>query len=761
MKKNTRTGAEPQMARKAHHAPTTVQSTRSQVLASYELESFQRLSRAQAEHVQHLLQHGPSFGTWQTQRDWFEGGTEAQRTVDIRSRTIHFLSPEIAELAKALPTEQPFVARLLDDAVLSQTRYLLLCRVGSVGMGRAKGQSLDPSTVAWHAYSFLPVLAALSIEKSFRQGGPLFKTEELDGVCFARLDDDYLTAANLSESKRKQLKVEVLRMRQLHGRGLWHDSPAESADAAKTTAVGGPASPPPEPDVIEPHLPLPDDYVSSMGRKSVWLVKNLGPSLLRALAGFHHLWSRAAQEGAKPATLSRWCADYLATFQWTDATGAHVEALPFPVKLNGLGHRRTKKGKKSAPQSDLSLNWPPTNAAHVLGLCRTLQGAHMFIVGLSIGARRTELLTLKRKCVQYAKDGRPYADGRTFKLVQAHAGEERDWVLPDMAVEAVEQQARLVSLYERLSDFSHPTNPSKLVSGDHLWGHAGAGGGSNRAARLSSAGLGACIRDYGEALQMEPMPGGQPLRPHRFRKTLARLAALAITQAPKVLQDVFGHKSIEMTLYYILSDKDLMAEIETVARELRIMRAQEVVSDMVAAEEAQEALARAAGSEGKVQAQALDLGGYGGAAAASIQKAVRLHREDVHRRGADWGAADVLELAEILTMQGRDWQLVRPGVLCTKSIGQAGPCNKKKGKPEPALCRTRCDYRLEEAWHREDVDQTIAEAVDFYEAEIAKGEDLVAELWAGQIRAHIGRFADLEQKWMAHPKVRELVLGAA
>jgi len=188
------------------------------------------------------------------------------------------------------------------------------------------------------------------------------------------------------------------------------------------------------------------------------------------------------------------------------------------------------------------------------------------------------------------------------------------------------------------------------------------------------------------------------------------------------------------------------------------MRAQEVISDLVSADEAQAELIKAAGTPSTTTV-GLNLGGYGGNAVVTVHRALNMHRDNSHRRGDDWGATEVRELAEILTMQGRTWQLVRPGVLCTKAIGQAGPCNKKRGQPEPARCQTKCDYRLEEAWHRKDVDATIAEAVQLYEDELSRGEDLVAELWAGQVRANIGRFPDLETKWMANPKVRELVLS--
>jgi hypothetical protein len=208
--------------------------------------------------------------------------------------------------------------------------------------------------------------------------------------------------------------------------------------------------------------------------------------------------------------------------------------------------------------------------------------------------------------------------------------------------------------------------------------------------------------------------------------------------------DVFGHKSIEMTLYYILADKDLQADIEKVSRELRVMRAKEAVKKMVSDEE--------------TQTEGLSLGGYGGPAALMVHRAVEVHKDRLHRRGEKWGANSAVELAELLTLQGKAWQFVRPGVICTKFPGtESGPCNKSKGHPEPASCQSHCKHRLEEAYLREDVDGAIRDAVKAYNEAVESEDELAQALWAGQIRAHIGRFEDLRSKWMSNPTVRLVV----
>jgi hypothetical protein len=239
---------------------------------------------------------------------------------------------------------------------------------------------------------------------------------------------------------------------------------------------------------------------------------------------------------------------------------------------------------------------------------------------------------------------------------------------------------------------------------------------------------------------MDPEPGGQQIRPHRLRKTVARLVALALVRAPRILMAVFGHKSIEMTMSYMLSDKNLRAEIEKVSRELRVVRAAEVVLDIVYAEDKKDA--------------ELVNGGYGGPAAEAIQRAQKVYRERLHQMGDDFDVRTLSELAELLTLRGKAWVYVRPGIICTKFPGtESGPCNKSRGQPEPARCQTHCSHRLEEQFLRRDVDAAIAHAVDEYARMGKEGNELVQDSWASQIKLHLGRFEDIRRKWMSNPTV--------
>ncbi|WP_429487857.1 hypothetical protein [Paraburkholderia sp. RAU6.4a] len=200
-----------------------------------------------------------------------------------------------------------------------------------------------------------------------------------------------------------------------------------------------------------------------------------------------------------------------------------------------------------------------------------------------------------------------------------------------------------------------------------------------------------------------------------------------------------------MTMTYIMTDKGLRAEIEQLCRELRVMRATEVVQKMIEAEDA--------------EGPSLVNGGFGGPAATTFRQAVAVQKEGLHHAGMEWGAENAKELAEVLTLQGKAWHYVRPGIICTKFPGtEAGPCNKSRGHPEPARCQTHCRHRLEEAFLREDVDGAIRDSIKAYNEASVAGEDLMRESWAGQIRMHIRRFEDIRAKWSNDPTV-QLVLN--
>lgn len=740
--------------------------SRNRALLQATAESIQDLDEAGLINLQHILEHGKEYGLWETPKRW--------RPVESRGATMRLLLHQriIAYLPEPLQkqvlderqleesqavagvTTERFLSqsrtnRILDLAVLTFTRYLLLLRMGPSSQV-TKGASLDPSTISNLAYTTLSSIFAKAAANllaspliSFRTDSAVANASEVGFLKHISNVD----LESFSESKQKLLIPEIRRMQTLADRGFWRDVPNVGRSANATTEVTGEKKKTsPEKD-RDSHLPLPDDYVSEMGRRSIWIIRDLAPNLLIIASEIIALWARTDNGTDHPKSVlarrRQLLPEYLAAFVWKDSQGRVITKPPFQIKLSRNTGQRERERESVAEEN---YDWPPRTFANILGLLNNVQLAHLFVVSLSTGGRKSEILTLERNCVAYARNGMPYANGRTFKLVKRHDGEFRDWVLPDLAVYAIEQQVRMVGLIESIGlqtpDRTTANDVNPVAPPRHLWVQVSSASQSNRA--LPFLNLEKALKAYAKTLGMDPAPGGQNLRPHRLRKTVARLVALALTQAPKILMDVFGHKSIEMTLYYILSDKDLQAEIETVSRELRVMRAKEVVEKMVSRENQSN--------------EELQLGGFGGPAALMVNRAIQVHQDRLHQRGEEWGANSPMELAEILTLQGKAWQLVRPGVICTKFAGtESGPCNKRKGHPEPSRCQSYCNHRLEEPFLREDVDGAIRDSVQAYLEAGGAGDELVQALWASQVRTHVSRFEDLRQKWMDNPVVRSIV----
>ncbi|MFZ2998858.1 MAG: hypothetical protein WA071_00790 [Undibacterium umbellatum] len=758
-----------------------IEESRNHVRLIATVESIQNLQPRELVSIQNILQHGNNYGYWQTPRMWcsLDRG-EKSRNINLRERIIACL-PE-ADRARLqadnlrpkhdieLKSYSPHIENLLNLAVLSLTRYLILLRISDakVHKNNSTGGALDPSTIRDCAINVLPATWALAVSALLtstqvpsRDANKHGKNPSNKLLSNLQIDD----FNRLSKNRRLRAIIEVKRMTILAERGMWDDVPSID-EASITTAVKGDASPNLIPTKTSPHLPLPDDYVSELGQKSIWIIKELGPNLIDIARKIDLIWREQEPGFATAPTAimqrrARKVEDLLHSYKWHDSTGAVIKKFPFFLKLSATGRaskhpkiRRNLSEEYDTVTEDISggehaiktRDRFPRNFGELLGLWANLQQAHLFVVGLSMGARGpSETLRLERSCVQYAIDGKPYVSGKTFKLVQRHDGELRDWVIPEIASEAIEQQSRLVVLLEVIGPLapklmSHSDAKASTKPAVHLWcqivGHSSIDR-DRPLAHISRA-----LKAYASTLGMSIAPSGQPLRSHRLRKTVARLVALALTQAPKILKDVFGHKSIEMTLHYILADKSLQAEIEKVSRELRIMRAKDTIESIVVSE------------------QSLPpSGGYGGPAALTIKRAIDNHTIRVHKRGEQWDAHSAFELAEILTMQGRSWQQVRIGVICTKFTGtESGPCNMRKGKPEPSRCKSHCQHRLEESFLREDVNGAILASIDGYRNAESEDNSLAMHFWAGQVREHVTRFPDLQSKWSENPIVRKITI---
>lgn len=685
------------------------EAIRARVFKNVGITSIHSMSSAELLHLQELIGLGNKWGVLTFPQKWVAAGASSQtswRTVDIRSSlTKAAINSEDADLA---------IRTVVAAALISLAAPII--KVKNV-------KYLKPSTVCSNAKRLVKIVIQASKLPA-----------RIDGKLLARLS---ILHSEKNEAT-KRTRIEIERLLRFAERGMWTDIPSEGpALPAPASPAGDKVKPIPPPKPGQ-YLPLNDTFVAEAGHRIVWFVETLAPSLLECGLGINEIRkANLLSEGVRETQSWRrteLSKAFLETFEWKDPKGNPISELPFPLDFSGMG-----KGGKFL--------WPPRTMAQVRMLLRILQSSHLFVCLLSAGGRISEILSLEPGSVTESNDGVSLMNGLTYKLTVRVEGKQRDWPLPAIAVQAIRQQEELALLVI-------PGNSEEPEDGDEEGGNledTGFGQAANgydageEEAELDFVGMETIwTREGGSGQRIDGEYnkylsnivkifglgeefGVGNLHAHRFRKTTARLIALAIVGAPKILMDLFGHKQIGMTLHYILADPGIRAEMLEVARAQTIMLAETAIGQ---ADEC------------------------GGPAAKNLQSAVKAERL---RMGSDFGENTVQELAETLTINGRYWQLVRPGVLCTKGPQVTGACTPSTAMPEPSRCRSHCDHRLELAFLKDDVDKSIAFAVKELRKAAAEDDEMKAEMWRGQILTNIGRFEELRSKWETHPVLVNLL----
>lgn len=440
---------------------------------------------------------------------------------------------------------------------------------------------------------------------------------------------------------------------------------------------------------------LPDAFVTELLWRALWLQRNLGPQLLECWSGLLRInddASRLGQTSGNPAVSAR-RRRLIESIDWRDDEGKPITRLPFLIN---------QQAGRGTERSDA---WPPREGSTISQMVVVLQALNLSLVAFCTGARLGEIASATDASLVAGEAARFAA--RTFKLIDEYEGQARDWPLHPAAAQALELQL----------DLAQRCRPEDM---DHIWVAAGRATGGVRGLPLHN--LTEPLVKAAEHLGLSDLSGSDRPHAHRWRHTMARLVALTVVGAPQVLLDLFGHRDLEMTLRYMLSSPEIAQEAQTVAKEAAIALAEEAVAD---------ALADAAG----------------GPAAATLKAG---STEFAMQRGEmTYGADDLRMLAETLTLNGKRWELVRPGVICTKAPSQAGPCTKGKGWPDPGGCRTNCEHRLELARARTQCDDTITALVAEIEAADADGSEMLAVNLRGQLLANLRRWDDLREAWIA------------
>ena len=691
--------------------------TRGQAQAIFPLESLQHLDSEGSLRCQMILGHGEMYGIWETPEEMYGYMQNSIRRIDLRRRIVSFLPAETST--------SPALDMLLDEGVLWLTRMGLLMRMGPAGVGlMAKFKPLDASTIAGCLSKDLSKLVARGTIRRLESTGTY--------------NTGFASALNTQDLREwwadDHLRPELMRLTQLHALDLWLDAPAPKEFKGTTTAVRG-SRPQPAPEKKSiPYPAIPDDYLAAMGPRVLWLIKDLGPNLIHLLETLPTL---LPSSGADNQVIRRRLVGYFKNNVWRDRHGQVIEKPPFDLKHGS--DRGKNLLRHHAPNG--GIEWPPRHWESIQTLAVTLQTAHLWLALLVMAARIGEVATLGRDCIELARDGQPYTNGMTYKSSRALAGRQREWPMPEILLYVFAQQVKLIESSEHLARIIKDSVEIADLLGDstHLWASLGARGRTNATKKLMT--YGTSLQTLARRIGLTPKPGGKNLHPHRFRKTLARLAGLAIDGSQKVLMLLLGHEDVTTTLGYMQADPAFAKEVDDITRELRIMRGEALIDDMRAA---------------ICNPDSQPYGGHGGGGAPVLEEAVRAYEEELHRTGEEWGVNTAHELSVLLTNNGESARLISAHVICTKVAGEIGLCSKKKGAIVAGKCQAECRNHIEDKTGRRDTERVIPILVQHAQQAIANNDWLPLQHHRRQLELEIKRYDDIGAHWRDKPEVQAI-----
>lgn len=685
-------------------------------LNRFKVDEFQHLPPAELLLAQSVAGHGDEWGIWKTPKT-ISPGKQAPyyRSIDLVKRLRDYLANEpVPSVPEAL------LDVLVDGGVQCLTRFALLLRLAPIAQFKTNNRRLKPSTIAERLYMDGPKILARAIRR---------KAERPDahGLLACLTEED---ARELGKDKKTRIELE--RLGTLAARGWWSDL-LPQPEFTRTTNPRGPRQARAPEEIAGEYKPIPDQYLAEIGPRILWLIRDLGPNLLPMLedlaACMESLdWSGMTKDKLIDdyGVITKFIARHLREHPWMDRAGKPLQP-DFPLMT----------GARNKDRFEL----PPRSYQQLQILSVTLQAAHLFVTLLTCAGRIGEVETLPRSCVTIARDGNDYLQGWTYKLSGNLFGDARQWPAPVVLVMALGQQARLAAVWSRLP-------PGKLEDGlpkappvhQALWLALGSGGNSSAADPMG--GGSEALLALAKRVGMDPKPGGINLHPHRFRKTIGRLAGIALFNSPLVLKRLFGHKSIEMTIHYILCDPVIRTEAEAVLRELRILNCAEAL------EEVREALAAGA-----------PLPGHGGAPAARLVEAVQDHEARLAKVGRVWADGSAYELAYLMTANGQGWRFIQKNIVCTKVPGEDGLCRKKRnrGEPDTSNCKPECGNRIVLALERRDAGEVVESYLDVARKARDDEQYMVCYEAMHRFSEQLDTFPDIKAQYLADPEVQSLL----
>ncbi|QJC81569.1 hypothetical protein [Pseudomonas umsongensis] len=676
--------------------------SKAKVLSEYSVDKIQYFDKATVIKCQEALGHGSVYGIWRT------GPELTGRNITPSLEAVNFRYEIQSKMGAYLQT--PLFFELLDQSELWLARYALLLRIGPSSLRFVSG-CLDITTISKTLRDHIARLIATAIKCKL-----VAETSPISLFLILTTDD-----VQKLKNNHRSISAELARMKKFHEMGLLSDIFCDASVETEFNPRGDKVEPQKE-RVREPWLPLPDWFMSEIGPKVLRLVKTIGPKIIDLGNELVQI-AKDSDASLFPTLVQKFTANYFCEFK--EREGADVLDYSLyvgPARINGKMTEYLSWGY-----------WPPKDFVQFKAACAALQGAHLWLVMLAVAGRSQEILSIPRKCFVESSEGPLTINGKTYKLSKFFAGENRDWVVPPLIIDVLKQQTELADLCESLADqrgreSSHRDNPP-------LWIRLDARGKGGRVGDqlidLNNALMYLCVR-----LGVTSKPEGVRVHSHRFRKTIARLAALAITESPRVLMQLFGHKDVGMTLSYILTDKTLQAEISQISREMRIMRCRDIVE-------------RVHDNLTTERSPFEKYGGYGGGAMPGVLSAVKARESLLLQSDKTWGVNTAYELGSLLSLNGEGYRLIRPGVICTKPLKDFMPC----------VCGSDCVNRIEDRTLRRDTAKVLEVLMGDGIRARSENNLLLLECIVGQISTEASRFPDIEKTLLDDPDYCALKLA--
>lgn len=684
-----------------------VEASRLACLQGFEPADVQHLERDDLLAAQTLLEQGQKWGFWHTPESLARG------RMGKFARNICFATRLRDILRKDGSTDAPDA--LIEEGVCTLTRLGVLLRLVPAATGHFVSRALKPSSIAENLYVYFPALIARAMRRK------LERSEATSGLIFCLTEED-----QREFNAVKKFRVQLERLHMLAARGQWHDVPPLPATTQTTDPSRAPDVIPPQTEP-RPYAPLPDAWLEEIGPRVLWIVQELGPQLLHLLETLQKSMGKLDWSLSKRAVgrhIQPLIAAHLAKHPWLNRAGRPLTP-PY-----GLTTAKKRYGSDTR-------EWPPRTYEHIVTLSVTLQTSHMFISLLACAGRIGEVATLKRNCVVIERDGNGYLNRYEYKLTPNFLGDDHQSPAPPILQTSIGQQVRLAAVFDRLPQSLEGTRmPETARFGEELWVSIGTGGAVGEGAAVN---FNRALQNLAARLGVNPKPGGKSVHPHRFRKTIGRLAGVALFSSPLVLRRLFGHKSIEMTLHYILCDPGIREEAETVLRELRIMHCANAL------EEIHHAIANN-----------LPLPGNGGAGATRLVTAVENQEANLLQRGHVWTDGSAYELACLLTGQGKGWRLINTNIVCSKDWVCSKPHRNKELNLEKPKCDPDCENRVVLARRRRDTEDTIEQYLAIARQAQDEGLLLVMAHAMENLRDELGYYADLREKYLAMQDVQAM-----